>query len=395
MATGRTWAQVARKKTPPALPTECAVNLEQYAAPQHLPPSSSRHSAFVPLPVTFQLNWMLDTLASLPTSTVGVVPRSDISLLKVCFTNKEAQQDFLSSPLTTTHFTAQPLPPAGVSPQYIPVKLVNVPILSTLVIDHHICSLWSKYSEVVALAPHTVKGLPLTTNRWDMVIKLPSVGNSLSATPFFDLLGFKVLASWPSSDKACPQCKEVGHDSRACPRHPASNKCTIKKTSSAPPPPTPSSSLSAADTAPRGASVIMQATSSDAAAVDTPASDPIIPISTDMDIADEDMVDVTSSASTSTSTPAPTPTPIPTPTTSTKSSSGPTRMNQKDLAYLSPTQLRTLTPAVAPKHIDFEVYMKLSAEQQDAMPMFINIRSLGKPAAPLRCRTRSKDRDKK
>src|SRR5437016_9268261 len=282
MAAMPTWAQVARKKkAPPALPTECAVNLEQYAAPQCLPPSSSQHSTFVPLPVTFQLNWMLDTLASLPNSAVGVVPHSDISLLEVCFANKEAQLDFLSSPLTTTHFTVQPLPPAGITPQYIPVKLVNVPILSTLVIDHHIRSLWSKYGEIVALAPHTIKGLPLTTNRWDMVIKLPSISNSLSATPFFDLLGFKVLASWPSSDKACPRCKEVGHDSRACPRHPASNKRSTKKTSSVLPPPTPSSSLSAADTAPRGVSVITQATTSDAAVINTPASDPIIPISTD------------------------------------------------------------------------------------------------------------------
>src|SRR5438128_7851690 len=157
MATGRTWAQVAHKKTPPALPTECAVNLEQYAAPQRLPPSSSRHSAFVPLPVTFQLNWMLDTLGSLPASTVGVVPRQDITLIEVCFAQKEAQLDFLSTPFVTTHFTTQLLPPAGITLQYIPVKLVNVPILSTLVLDHQIRSLWSKHGEVVTLAPHTVK----------------------------------------------------------------------------------------------------------------------------------------------------------------------------------------------------------------------------------------------
>src|SRR5438128_12106784 len=75
MATGRTWAQVSRKKAPPALPTECAVNLEQYAAPLRLPPSSSRHSAFIPLPFDFENNWMLDTLSSLPASTVAVVPR--------------------------------------------------------------------------------------------------------------------------------------------------------------------------------------------------------------------------------------------------------------------------------------------------------------------------------
>src|SRR5438128_4435441 len=314
-----------------------------------LPSSSSRHSAFVRLRINFIEKWMLDTLAALPNPVLGVVPVQDITLLEVCFANKEAQLDFLSTPFVSTHFTAQPLPPAGINPQYIPVKLVNVPILSTLVLDHQIRSLWSKHGEVVALAPHTVKGLPLTTNCWDMVIKLPSVGKSLSSTTYFDVLGFKVLASWPGSDKACPQCKEVGHDSCTCPRRPASNKRSTKKTSSAPPPPTPSSSLSAADTAPRGASVITQATSSDAAVIDTPASDPIIPISMDMEIADEDMADTSSSASTSTSTPTPTLTPLPTPTTSTQSSSGPTRMHQKDLLYLSPAQLKSLTSAVAPK----------------------------------------------
>src|SRR5437016_5505552 len=161
MATGHTWAQVAHKKTPPALPMECAVNLEQYAALLCLPPSSSRHLAFILLLFDFTNNWMLDTLASLPTSAVGVVPRQDISLVEVCFANKEAQQDFLSSSFTSTHFTVQPLPPAGMSPQYIPIKLVNVPILSTLILDHQIRSLWSKHGEVVALAPHTIKGLPL------------------------------------------------------------------------------------------------------------------------------------------------------------------------------------------------------------------------------------------
>src|SRR5580765_2364186 len=248
MATGCTWAQVACKKTPPALPTECAVNLEQYAVPMHLPPSSSRHSAFVPLPVGFIEKWMLDTLAALPNTVVGVVPRQDITLLEVCFANKEAQLDFLSTPFISTHFTAQLLPPAGITPQYIPVKLVNVPILSTLVLDHQIRSLWSKHGEIVALAPHNVKGLPLSTNHWDMVLKLPAIGNTLTATPFFDILGFKVLASWPGSDKACPRCKAVGHDSHACPRRPASTKRSAKKTSSNPPPPTPSKSISAAET---------------------------------------------------------------------------------------------------------------------------------------------------
>src|SRR5437773_9329964 len=220
MATGRTWAQVACKKTPPSLPTDCTVNLEQYAAPQRLPPSSSRHSAFVPLPVTFQLNWMLDTLASLPASTVGVVPRSDISLLEVCFANKEAQQDFLSSPFECKHFSAHPVPPAGTPSIYVPIKLVNVPVLASLVVETQLRSFWSAHGEVIAIALHMYKDTPLQSNRWDLVLKLPA-GKTLSATPFFDILGFKVMASWPGSEKACPRCKLVGHDSHSCPRCPA------------------------------------------------------------------------------------------------------------------------------------------------------------------------------
>src|SRR5438132_8979083 len=220
-----------------------------------------------------------------------------------------------------------------------------------------------------------------------MVLKLSDVGKTLTAPPFFDILGFKVMASWPQS-KAFPRCKQTGHCSRSCPRCPSTKRSSAKKTT--PPAPTPSLSLTA-DAVPRGTSSITQASTSDAAAVIAPTSDPNISISSDMDIADEDMADASTSASTYTSIPAP----IPTPTISTTSSSGPTRMSQRDLLYLSPTQLKSLTQAVAPKNIDFDVYMKLSAPQQDAMPTFINIRTVGKPAAPNLRRTRSKDKDKK
>ena len=212
MTTGHTWAQVAQNKPVPALPTECAVNLEQYLTPVRLPLSSSRYSSFIPLPATYKRGWLFDTLSSLPNTAVGVVPRLDISLVEVCFANQEAQMDFLSSPFVTTHFIVQLLPPAGTNLQYIPIKLVNIPVLASLVVESQLRSFWGQYGEVVVLAPHMVKDLPLLTNRWDIVLKLSEVSKTLSAPPFFDILGFKVMASWPLS-KACPQCKVVGHDS--------------------------------------------------------------------------------------------------------------------------------------------------------------------------------------
>src|SRR5438094_7746034 len=247
MATRLTWAAVAKKKKPlPFLPTECAVDLEQFAAPQRLPPPSSRYSAFVPLPAAYNSSWAMNIITSIPTSAIGIVPRADISLLEVCFANREAQQDFLSSPFTTKHFTVHPVPPAGTPSLYIPIKLMNVPVLTSLVVEQQLCSFWSPHGEVVAIALHTYKNTPLQSNRWDLVLKLPA-GKALSATPFFDILGFKVMASWPGSDKACPQCKLVGHDSHTCPRCPAtkaSNKHSSRSNKRTPA--TPSSPITTA-----------------------------------------------------------------------------------------------------------------------------------------------------
>src|SRR5438128_3005207 len=222
MANSRSWADIVRKKPPPLIPTECKVNLEQFTTPICLPPSSSRYSAFVLLPSGFKNSWIMDTLADLLNSTVGVVPRLDLSLLEVCFANVEVQQDFISSLFKSQHVDSHPLPPAGTLSRYVPIKLVNVPVLASLVVEQQLRSLWSTYGEIVELAPHMVKGLPLLTNRWDMVLKLPGDGKPLSATPLFDILGFKVLTSWPGSEKACPRCKQAGHDSQTCPRKPAS-----------------------------------------------------------------------------------------------------------------------------------------------------------------------------
>src|SRR5438128_3655174 len=245
MATKPTWAQVARRKKPTAFhPTECAVNLEQFAAPLHLPPVSSRHSAFVPLPSTYKQAWAGDIVSALPLSALGFVPRADIFLLEVCFAAADAQQDFIANPFICKHFTAHPLPPAGTPPTFIPIKLVNIPVLSLVVLEQQLRSFWSSYGEVVAIAPHKYKDTPFISNCWDLFLKL-SGGKTLSATPFVDLCGCKVMASWPGSEKACPRCKQAGHDSHTCPRRPAS-KASKKRTpapTKQPAPATPSSPI--------------------------------------------------------------------------------------------------------------------------------------------------------
>jgi hypothetical protein len=46
-------------------------------------------------------------------------------------------------------------------------------------------------------------------------------------------------------------------------------------------------------------------------------------------------------------------------------------MAAEDILKLTPSQIRSLTPSVAPKSISMDLYLKLSPEQMDAMPSFI------------------------
>src|SRR5437879_1213090 len=321
----------------------------------------------------------MDIVSNLPNSAVGVVPRADVSVLEVCFANREVQQDFMSSPFQCKHFTSHPVPPAGTPSMYVPIKLMNVPVLASLVVETQLRSFWATHGEVITIALHIYKGTPLQSNRWDLVLKLQA-GKPLSATPFFDILGFKVMASWPGSDKACPRCKLVGHDSRTCPKRPKASK----KRSTTTKQPTTNAGISAtlgtastsSAAAPRGST----------AEVATPISDLNTGESTDMDIVDEDMADASTSASTSTPTPTPT-----------ISSAGPQRMAPKDILRLSPSQLSSISPSVAPKSISMDLYLQLSPEQMDVIPDFIQVKetSSKKPVAPLLRRTRSQNTDKK
>src|SRR5438128_7833573 len=209
----------------------------------------------------------MNIVSNIPNSAVGVVPRTDVSILEVCFANREVQQDFMSSPFKCKHFTSHPVPPAGTPSMYVPIKLMNVPVLASLIVEQQLRSFWNTHGEVIAIAPHVYKGTPLQSNCWDLVLKIQA-GSTLLATPFFDILGFKVMASWPGSDKACPRCKLVGHDSHSCQRRPApkaskkrSNRSN-KRTPITPPSPIATAIPTTADTADMDE--------------DTPTSDPIL-----------------------------------------------------------------------------------------------------------------------
>jgi hypothetical protein len=156
---------------------------------------------------------------------------------------------------------------------------MNVPVLASLIVEQQLRKYWAPYGEVVAIAPHTYKGLSLQSNRWDMVLKVKA-GTSLSATPFFDILGFQVMASWPGSEKACPRCKTAGHDSHSCPRRPTPKKSKKRSSSSSKPPVTNTGKTVTLRLASSFSPVAAPQITADK---DTPISDPTINTDTPMD----------------------------------------------------------------------------------------------------------------
>src|SRR5438132_9425420 len=107
MATGRSWAEVARKKKPTGLQTECSVNLEQFSVPRRLPFPSSRHSAFLPLPSGYVEDWLGAIIDKVPNSASAAVSRTDVSIFEFCFPTGEAQQDFVNTHFVTDSVTTQ------------------------------------------------------------------------------------------------------------------------------------------------------------------------------------------------------------------------------------------------------------------------------------------------
>src|SRR5438128_3479587 len=79
----------------------------------------------------------MDIVTQLPMSTVGMVPHANISLLEVCFTNKEVQHDFLSSLFVCKHFMVQPIPPTG-TPSLLICELYSTAMCSQGCLKHSI-----------------------------------------------------------------------------------------------------------------------------------------------------------------------------------------------------------------------------------------------------------------
>jgi len=200
-------------------------------ASTRIPPAADTNSAFLDIqkaPSTIDGRKLMEAL---PAEAVGMKFRADTKFAQIFFDNEEDADEFLEQKVLQVEGGAIPiLPPKGKLPTRVLIRLDNVPFRKK---DTIIRLLNDKLSEMclpVEIAPMTIKNSRMATSRWEAVVEAIS-GQNLRQTlaPIIEILGQKVLLSWPSSPATCLQCLTVGHLRKDCPRRKTNQKTDMQK----------------------------------------------------------------------------------------------------------------------------------------------------------------------
>src|SRR5438132_4612562 len=109
-------------------------------------------------------------------------------------------------------------PPKGKTGHRFILKLANTPIFKREKVQKALTDALSPHVKIIEAAPYTIKGTRILTSRWDLVVEPLSSNPALKDVPvMFDILGEKVLASWPGSPPTCLTCLQE-HSSQDCPK---------------------------------------------------------------------------------------------------------------------------------------------------------------------------------
>src|SRR5438128_2846307 len=109
-------------------------------------------------------------------------------------------------------------PPKGKTGHRFIIKLANTPIFNREKVKTAITKTFEPHVKIIEAAPYTIKGTRILTSRWDLVVEPLSSNPLLKDVPvIFDILGERVLASWPGSSPTCFTCLQE-HSSQDCPK---------------------------------------------------------------------------------------------------------------------------------------------------------------------------------
>src|SRR5438128_9248848 len=122
------------------------------------------------------------------------------------------------APITLTRTLFSFSPRKGKTGHRFILKLANTPIFNREKVKTAITNTLAPHVKIIEAAPYTIKGTRILTSRWDLVVEPLSSNPLLKDVPvIFDILGERVLASWPGSSPTCSTCLQE-HSSQDCPK---------------------------------------------------------------------------------------------------------------------------------------------------------------------------------
>ena len=200
-------------------------------ASTRIPPAADTNSAFLDIqkaPSTIDGRKLMEAL---PEAAVGMKFRADTKFAQIFFDNEDDAEEFIEQQVLQVEGGEIPiLPPKGKLPTRVLIRMDNVPFCKKDTITKLLNDKLSEICLPIEIAPMTIKNSRLATSRWEAVVEAISRQNlRQSLTPIIEILGQKVLLSWPSSPATCLQCLTVGHLRKDCPRRKTNQKAETQK----------------------------------------------------------------------------------------------------------------------------------------------------------------------
>src|SRR6185369_5219131 len=184
------------------------------------PPAANKNSAFLDMSKVSPNLDGREIAKAIPDGVIGTKFRADTKFIQLFFKEEKEADSFISDRTLDVGIHSIPIiPPKGKLPQSALIKLDNVPIEDKEILDRLLTNALAEFCCPIEIAPITIKGTKLMTSRWEAIVNaIPGKNLSTTLEPILEILGQKVLLSWPGSPATCIQCLSVGHLRKNCPK---------------------------------------------------------------------------------------------------------------------------------------------------------------------------------
>jgi hypothetical protein len=198
--------------------TVCDIKIPRSMPNKRIPNTTENFSFFLDL---MNIKATEEEIANAITldGVIGAKYRQDLNVVEFVCADEETQKKALATTFEVKdkcRFIA--IAPRHLLQRTVLIKIANVSFGEEAQLRQSLYEYWSKYGEIVDIAPHKFPGKSWLTQRWDILLTLPKEEKKLKAPVVFklDVNGQTLLATWPGAPKSCLKCLTAGHETSKC-----------------------------------------------------------------------------------------------------------------------------------------------------------------------------------